>query len=199
MPMKNKIRLDLYDQSWYSRGRSGLIVLLWWFVQGSLFRFSLHHMYGWRNFLLRRFGAKIGKRVQIRASARFTYPWKVEIGDYSWVGDHVEFYSLDRIVVGDHCVISQNSYLCTGSHDINDPHFSLITKPIYIQDGAWVASDVFVYPGVTLGEMSVVAARSTVTRNVPSNEVFAGSPAQFIKHRFEPTFEKEIEKEVVLL
>ena len=180
-----KVDLSKYDQSWYSRGKSNIFVLLWWFIQGTLFRFSLHNMYGWRNFLLRLFGAKIGKGVKVRASAKFTYPWKVSIGDYSWIGDNVKLYSLDEIIIGSNCVISQESYLCTGSHDIKDPHFGLITKPIVIKDGAWIASDVFVYPGVTIHEMAVVAARSTVVRDVPANEVHAGSPAKFVKKRFE--------------
>ncbi|KSU82080.1 putative colanic acid biosynthesis acetyltransferase WcaF [Fictibacillus enclensis] len=180
-----KINLDKYDQSWYSRGKNSFIVLTWWLVQGTIFRFSLHNMYKWRNFLLRQFGAKIGKGVQVRASAKFTYPWKVSIGDNSWIGDNVNFYSLDEIQVGANCVISQESYLCTGSHNIKDPYFGLITNKIVIKDGSWVASDVFVYPGVIIGEMSVIAARSTVTKNIPANQVYAGSPAKYVKKRFE--------------
>ncbi|WP_341279081.1 putative colanic acid biosynthesis acetyltransferase [Paenibacillus sp. FSL H8-0537] len=182
--MKNLIRLDQYEQAGYSRGRSGAYVLLWWLIQGTLFRFSLHNMYAWRSFLLRLFGANIGKDVLIRSTAKFTYPWKVSIGDFSWIGDHVQFYSLDEIVVGSHCVISQNAYLCTGSHKINDPAFSLEVRPIVIKDGAWVASDVFVYPGVTLHEMAVAAARSTVLKSIPANEIHAGYPAQYLRERF---------------
>lgn len=192
--MINRIRLDAYDQSHYSRGRSNAVVLLWWFIQGTLFRFSIHNMYGWRRFLLKLFGAKIGSHVQIRPTVKFTYPWKVEIGDYSWIGDHVELYSLDRIVIGQHCIVSQHSYLCTGSHELQDPSFGLITKPIVIRDGAWVASDVFVCPGVVIHEMAVAGARSTVMRSIPENEVHAGTPAQFIRYRFqegEPLHEEE--------
>lgn len=183
--MKNLINLREYKQENFSRGRSGIIILIWWLVQATLFRCSLHQMYGWRRFLLRIFGAKIGEGVRIRSTAKFTYPWKVSIGKYSWVGDDVQFYSLDNIIVGENCVISQNTYLCTGSHDIADPKFSLITNPIVIKDGAWVASDVFVYPGIIIHEMAVVAARSTVTKDVPGNEVHIGSPARFLKKRFE--------------
>jgi putative colanic acid biosynthesis acetyltransferase WcaF len=191
--MINRIRLDSYNQSHYSRGRNSAVVLLWWFIQGTLFRFSIHNMYGWRRFLLKLFGAKVGQSVQIRPTAKFTYPWKVEIGDFSWIGDHVELYSLDRIIIGKHCIISQNSYLCTGSHELQDPSFSLITKPIVIKDGAWVASDVFVYPGVTIHEMAVAGARSTVIKSIPYNEIHAGSPAHFMKERFpkEVAYEKE--------
>lgn len=179
-----KIRLDQYSQEEYSRGKSGLYCLLWWFVQGTLFRFSLHNMYNWRRFLLNSFGAKLGLGVHVRPSAKFTYPWKVTIGEYSWIGDNVEFYSLDEIVIGSHCVISQNSYLCTGSHKLNDPTFGLITKPIVVKDGAWVASDVFVYPGVTIHELGVAGARSTIFKDIPANEVHIGFPAAFHKHRF---------------
>ncbi|SCW52157.1 putative colanic acid biosynthesis acetyltransferase WcaF [Paenibacillus tianmuensis] len=185
--MKNIVRLDLYKQDGYSRGRSGLIVLLWWFVQGTLFRFSLHNMYSWRRLLLRAFGARIGRDVRVRSSAKFTYPWKVSIGDHSWIGDYAELYSLDRIDIGAHCVVSQHSYLCTGSHQMDDPYFGLVTKPIRVKDGAWIASGAFVYPGVTVHEMGVVGARSTVTKDVGANEVHIGAPARFMKNRFEDT------------
>lgn len=178
------VDLSNYNQDWFDRGKPGWFIILWWSVQGSFFRFSLHNMYGWRNFLLRLFGAKIGKNVRIRASAKFTYPWKVSINDYSWVGDDVQFYSLDSINVGKHCVISQESYLCTGSHDIHDHAFGLVTKPIIIKDGAWIASDVFIYPGVVIHEMAVAAARSTVIKDIPFNEIHAGYPAKFLKFRF---------------
>ncbi|RED65053.1 putative colanic acid biosynthesis acetyltransferase [Cohnella lupini] len=189
--MKNRVRLDLYVQEGYSRGRSGLIVLLWWLVQSTAFRWSLQPMYAWRNWLLKLFGAEIGIGVKVRPTATITYPWKVKIGEHSWIGDHAELYSLDSITIGNHCVVSQNGYLCTGSHDASDPQFSLIVNPIRIEDGAWLASDVFVYPGVTVGVMAVVAARSTVLRDVPTNEVHAGTPAKYIKHRFE-TMEEEV-------
>jgi len=183
--MKNIVDLTRYDQTNFSRGRSNLIVILWWVVQGTIFRYSLHNMYAWRNALLKLFGARIGKNVRIRASAKFTYPWKVTIGNNSWIGDNVKLYSLDEIIIGENCVISQESYLCTGTHDIKDRNFSLITKPIVIKDGAWVASDSFIYPGVTICEMAVIAARSTVIRDVPPNTVFSGNPAQYLKLRFE--------------
>ncbi|WP_239618844.1 putative colanic acid biosynthesis acetyltransferase [Cohnella mopanensis] len=183
--MNNQVRLDMYSQAHYSRGRSGIVVLLWWFVQGTLFRWSLQPMYSWRNGLLKLFGADIGKGAKIRPSARFTYPWKVKVGEHAWIGDHAELYSLDTITIGKHCVISQNSYLCTGSHRTDDPAFSLVVKPIRIEDGAWIASDVFIYPGITVGTMAVVAARSTVLHDISGNEVHAGTPAKYIKMRFD--------------
>lgn len=182
---KSIIKLSNYNQDDYDRGKNGFFILLWWVVQGTIFRFSLHNAYNWRAKILRVFGGTVGQDTKIRASSKFHYPWKVSIGDGSWIGDNVQLYSLDRIQIGANCVVSQESYLCTGSHNIKDPHFGLITKPIILKDGAWVASDVFVHPGVTVNEMAVIAARSTVTRDVPANEVHAGSPAKYIKKRFE--------------
>ncbi|NBD23609.1 putative colanic acid biosynthesis acetyltransferase [Paenibacillus glycinis] len=182
--MENRIRLDRYDQSWFARGRSNAVVVLWWLVQGSLFRYSLQPMYAWRRFLLRLFGTEIGEGVQIRPTAKITYPWKLKIGAHTWIGDECELYSLDYIHIGNHCVVSQRSYLCTGSHSLQDPNFGLITKPIAVKDGAWVASDVFIYPGVTIHEMGVAAARSTVTKDIPAGQVYAGTPAKFQKMRF---------------
>ncbi|MEN8669496.1 MAG: colanic acid biosynthesis acetyltransferase WcaF, partial [Ketobacter sp.] len=93
------------------RGRSAWIVQLWWIVQPVLFGMSPQFMFGWRRFLLRLFGARIGKGVLIRPSARITYPWKIEIGDYSWIGDNTMLYSLGLISIGRNVVVSQSSYL----------------------------------------------------------------------------------------
>ena len=169
--------LDLrkYDQSWFNRGRPSWYVLFWWLVQAIVFPLTPQPLNIIRSSLLRLFGARIGKGVFIRPTARFTYPWKVSIGDYSWVGDDVVFYSLDQINIGEHCVISQKSYLCTGSHDIKDPAFGLKTASITIGNGAWVAADCFIAPGVYIGSNAVIGARSSVFTNMPSGQVCWGN------------------------
>lgn len=172
------IDLRQYDQSDYDRGRPGWYVLLWWLVQAVVFPLSLHNMSGLRCAVLRAFGAKIGRNVLVRPTARFTYPWKVEIGSQSWIGDDVVFYSLDRITIGCHCVISQKTYLCTGSHDIGDRQFGLETAPIVVGNGAWVAADCFVAPGVTIGANTVVGARSSVFRDLPAGKICVGNPCK---------------------
>ena len=175
------VDLRQYNPSQHDRGRSSLVVILWWLIQGVLFPLSLHNLNGFRAWLLRLFGAKIGRKVVIRPTARFIYPWKVAIGDYSWIGDDVVLYSVDRIKIGSHCVVSQKSYLCTGSHDLADSTFSLITAPINIGNGVWLASDCFVAPGVAIGANSVIGARSSVFRNVPAQKIAWGSPC--LPHR----------------
>lgn len=172
------IDLRRYDQSWFDRGRSTWYILLWWLVQAVVFPLTPHSAHLIRVTLLRWFGAQIGRGVKIRSTARFTYPWKVTIGDHSWIGDDVVLYSLDQITIGQHCVISQKTYLCTGSHAIDDPAFGLVTVPIQIGNGVWVATDCFVAPGVQIGANAVIGARSTVLRSMPAQQVCWGSPCQ---------------------
>jgi putative colanic acid biosynthesis acetyltransferase WcaF len=175
--------LQKFKQPSNFRGRSAVVVQLWWLVQGSLFAWSPQFMYGWRRFLLRLFGARVGSHVLIRPSVRFTYPWKVAIGDNSWIGDEVTLYSLGEINIGKNVVISQKSYLCTGSHDFESPSFDIYAKPICIEDEVWLATDVFVSPGVTIGKGAVVGARSTVLNDLPGGMVCFGHPAKAVSQR----------------
>lgn len=177
------VDLRTYNTANFNRGKPSWYIMLWWLVQAIAFPLSLHNFNSFRCFLLRLFGAKIGIGVVIRPSARFTFPWKVEIGDYSWIGDDVVFYSLDSITIGSHSVISQRSYLCTGSHDIQDPSFTLITAPINIGNGTWIATDCFIGPGVKIGSNSVIGARSNVMKNIDSDWVAWGNPCRSHYHR----------------
>jgi putative colanic acid biosynthesis acetyltransferase WcaF len=177
------VDLRQYDQSHFDRGRPGWMILVWWFVQAIAFPLTPHFANGLRAQLLRWFGATIGQGVVIRPTARFTYPWRVELGDYCWVGDDVVFYSLDWIRLGAHSVVSQKSYLCTGSHDITDLAFGLQTAPIAIGSGAWVTTDCFVAPGVTIGANAVVGSRSSVFRDLPEGWVCFGNPCKPVRER----------------
>jgi putative colanic acid biosynthesis acetyltransferase WcaF len=165
------------------RGRPAWFVQMWWLVQAVLFRPSLQVFYGWRCFLLRLFGAQIGRGVLIRPTAMFTYPWKVTIGDYSWIGDDVVVYSLSDIRIGSHSVISQRSYLCAAAHDYTRQSFDMLAGPITIGDQVWIAADVFIAPGVTVQNGCVVGARSSVFNDLPSGMICYGSPAKPVRPR----------------
>lgn len=165
------------------RGAPAFKVQLWWFLQSTLFAGSPQFMYGWRRWLLSLFGAKIGKGVIIRPMVKITYPWKLTIGDYSWIGDDVTLYTLGEIEIGHNAVISQKSYLCAASHDYNKPDFPIWAKKITIEDECWLATDVYVAPGVTIGRGTVVGARSSVFKDLPAGMVCVGSPAKPIKER----------------
>jgi putative colanic acid biosynthesis acetyltransferase WcaF len=165
------------------RGKAGWYVQLWWIVEAILFRPSPQFMYGWRRYLLRSFGAKIGKEVLLRASLHTQFPWKLSIGDYSWIGDEVVLYSLGEIIIGNNVVISQKCYLCTGSHDYRKRDFHIYSLPIVIEDECWLATDVYIAPGVTVGKGSVIGARSSVFKSIAPGKVCVGYPAKEIKDR----------------
>lgn len=108
----------------------------------------------------------------------------MSIGDYSWIGDEVTLYSLGEIEIGKNTVISQKSYICTGSHDMHSENFDIFAQKITIKDGCWIATDVFVAPNVTIENNTVVGARSSVFNSLPENKVCIGTPAKPIKNRF---------------
>ena len=175
--------LSQYKNPKNFRGKSKITVQIWWLVQATIFKLSPQVLYSWRRFLLKCFGAKIGKHVIIRPTAKITYPWKVKIGDYSWIGDDVVLYSLGEIEIGSNTVISQRSYICTGSHDYTKIDFPIYAKKTLIDDECWLATDVYVAPGVIINKGVVVGARSTVLSNLDSYSIYVGSPAKFLKKR----------------
>ncbi|HDR9251110.1 putative colanic acid biosynthesis acetyltransferase [Burkholderia vietnamiensis] len=183
--MSNKRRQDLskFRVPDGFRGRSAWFVQLWWLVQATVFRHSPQLAYGFRAWLLRCFGAKVGVNTVIRPKVTITYPWKVSIGDFSWIGDDAVLYSLGEIEVQAHAVISQRSYLCAGDHDYRDASFPIRGRPIIIEEQAWLAADVFVAPGTVVGRGAVVGARSSVFQDLPAWTVCVGSPCRPVKPR----------------
>lgn len=140
-------------------------------------------MYGWRRFLLRLFGARIGKGANILPSCRIWQPWKLKMGEYSCLSEFVYCYSVDYITIGKQAVVSQGAFLCCASHDITSPIMELIHKPIIIGPQAWIAARSFIGPGVTIGVGAVVGACAVVTKDVEPWAVVGGNPAKFIKKR----------------
>lgn len=137
--------------------------------------------WGWRRWLLRCFGARVGRDTQIYPSVRIAIPWHLEIGEESAVGDYAVLYALGPIRIGSKATISQGAHLCAGTHDINSSDFALLKPPISIGDGTWVCADAFIGPGVTIGTGTIVGARSVVVKDVGDRLVVAGNPARKIR------------------
>ena len=156
---------------------------LWMIVRGSLFRYSWHNWYGWRRWLLRVFGATVGRNVVVRPTASVEIPWLLTIGDYSSLGDRVIVYNLGRITIGRRVTVSQHAHLCAGSHDFSRWDMPLLRPPITIGDDAWIAADAFVGPGVTVGEGAILGARACAFKNLKPWTVYAGHPAQSLRPR----------------
>jgi putative colanic acid biosynthesis acetyltransferase WcaF len=126
---------------------------------------------GLRCAILRWFGADIGDGVLIRHGVTVQWPWKLSIGDNSWVGTGAELYNLDSIAIGSDVCISQGAYLCTGSHDMRSPTFEFDNGPIVVHDGAWLCARSTILRGVTVGANAVIAATSVVASDVPAGSI----------------------------
>jgi putative colanic acid biosynthesis acetyltransferase WcaF len=157
--------------------------VLWGAVWLLLFRPSPRICHSWRRMLLRLLGARIGRGCKTDPSTRIWAPWNLTMGDYAALGYDVDCYCVAPIRLGAHSTVSQYSFLCAASHDIDDPHMRLISAPIEIADQAWVCAGVFVAPGVTVGQGAVAGARAVVVSNVEPWTVVAGNPARQIKLR----------------
>lgn len=156
---------------------------IWWAVEALFFRPSFHRMHGWRVFLLRLFGAKIGKNVSIHQRVRVFFPWKLVIGNESGIGFDTLIYNLDRVTIGDYVSIAQRVHVNTGSHDFTDPELALETKPVTIRSGVFIGTDTYIGPGVVLDSMSVIGARSVVTKSMPASMICFGHPCRPIRPR----------------
>lgn len=133
--------------------------------------------------MLRSFGAKIDWTASVHPKAKIEYPWNLTMGPLSSIGEKSWIYAMAPITIGSKTCIGKESYLITGSHNISSNSFELITKPITIGDGCWITTGVTVLQGVTIGDYSVVAANSTVTKSVEPWSVVGGNPAKFLKKR----------------
>ena len=153
----------------------------WKIVQATLVRWSPRRCLGWRNFWLRRFGCRIAGGVA--PTTHIWHPWLLEMGPCSMVSDRVEVYNLGKITIGEHSVISQDAYLCAGTHDHTDPTLPLQRKDITIGNGVWICAGAFIGPGVTVGDNAVVGARAVVMKDVPAGMVVAGNPARTVAPR----------------
>jgi putative colanic acid biosynthesis acetyltransferase WcaF len=174
--------LDRCARTNYTRGQY-IGRILWQIVQVTLFRIPMPRGYAWRRFLLRCFGARLGHRAGVHASTRIVHPWWLEMGDWTMIGPGSTVYNLGKISIGHHTVISQDVYLCAGTHDYTDPTMPLLKPPIVIGAGVWIAAGAFIGPGVTIGDNCVIGARAVVMKDIAAGTVSAGNPARVIKPR----------------
>jgi putative colanic acid biosynthesis acetyltransferase WcaF len=165
----------------YSK-RELLLRLIWSFGK-LIFRLTPRPCFGLRRAILRCFGAKVGGNVNIYPSALIYFPWNLEIGDDSSIGEWALIYNLGSVTIGARTTISQRAHLCAGTHDYRQPAMSLLKHQISIGNEVWICADAFIGPNVTINDRAIVAATSTVVKNVEASEVVGGNPSKFIKTR----------------
>lgn len=176
-------QLDTYDNSDFDRGASRTKEIAWVLVRWFFFETALPWPSSLKASLLRAFGASIGRGVVIRPRCTVSFPWRFKVGNFTWLGEGVRILSVAEVEIGAHVCVSQESYLCTGSHNYKREDFRLVIKPIRVGNHAWVGARSFLAPGVELGESAVAAAGSVVTKSVPPRQIVQGNPAVVVRER----------------
>lgn len=157
--------------------------VLWAAVQSTLYRYSFHTANTFRAALLRLFGARIGRHCTLRRTSTVYYPWQFSLDDLSTLGDNATVYNLGTIAIGRRVTISQQAYLCAGSHNYRVPEMTLLTPPITIGDDAWICARAFVGPGVTVGNGAILGACGVAFDDLDPWAIYSGNPASKLKPR----------------
>ena len=178
------MRLDQFHTSGFDRGASRCREALWLTVSGLLFSTWLPGS-RWRTSILRLFGARIGKGVIIKPHVQIKFPWRLSIGEHSWIGENVWIDNLADVFISDHVCISQGVYICTGSHDWSTTGFDLVVKSVSIGKKAWIGAKSLVAPGCAIGEGTVLTLGTVAIGRLEPWVVYSGSPAVPKKRRYE--------------
>ena len=177
--------LSSFNTNGFDRGRPVWVEALWMMVQAlfvsSWLPGSLH-----RKCLLRAFGARIGRGAVLKPRLRVKFPWKLTLGEHVWLGEGVWIDNLAPVEIGSNVCVSQEAYLCTGSHDWGSSQFDLAVRPIRLADCVWICARATLAPGTSVGEGSVVALGAVASGELASWQVYAGVPAAVVRARSIP-------------
>lgn len=178
-----KVNLASFTTGNFDKGAGGMKQALWFFVSAMFVRASWNPFMGIKIFLLRAFGAKIGRGLVIKNNVTVKFPWKLTLGDNCWLGEHCWIDNLDYVVIGSNVCISQGAMLLTGNHDYTEASMPYRNAPIRIEDGAWIGAQATVCPGVTAHMQSILTVGSVATKDMDENCIYQGNPAVCIRKR----------------
>lgn len=179
----SKVRLDLYSREDYEQ-HPFLKRFFWYLVSYVFFKSFIPYPYSLKRLLLRIFGAKIGLKVVIKPQVQIKFPWKLEIGDYSWIGERVWIDNLEEVKIGAHCCVSQGAMLLCGNHNYKSEQFNLMMSPIVINDGAWIGAKTLVGPGTVIGQNAVITFGLKAPTRVEENKILWNEIRYNTKDRF---------------
>lgn len=178
---KTQLKKDFQTDN-YTIGASVVKQFLWYFTSVFLFKSGIVPVSSILVFILRLFGSKIGREVRIKPGIHIKYPWKLEIGDYSWLADcYIE--NLDWVKIGANCCISQQAMLVTGNHNYKKTTFDLFVQKITLQDGVWIGAGAKICPGVTINTHAVLTLGSVAFNDLDAYSIYQGNPAVKIRER----------------
>lgn len=178
----SSVKLKNYKNDWYQPG-SRIKIFIWFFVNVLFLINPLNPISGIKVFVLRLFGAKVGKGVTIKPGVNVKYPWLLEIGDYVWIGEKVWIDNLAKVTIGDNVCVSQEAMLLCGNHNYKKSSFDLIIGKIVLNEGSWVGAKSVVCPGVTLNSHAILTVGSVATKDLDADSIHQGNPAVMIRKR----------------
>lgn len=184
--MNNNKKVDLgsFITGNFNKGANPLKIVLWYFVNALIVRASWNPFMGIKIFLLKVFGAKIGKGLVIKNNVCIKFPWKLTIGDNVWLGENCWIDNLDYITIGNNVCVSQGALLLTGNHDYTLSTFDYRNAPIVIEDGVWIGAKTVVCPGVVAQSHSILTVGSIATKDMETYGIYQGNPAVLIRKRY---------------
>ena len=177
------MRLDKYTVGNYSPGAPLWQQIAWYYLGSPLVASYWILSYDFKCWVLRCFGAQVGKGVAIKPGLKVKFPWRLAVGDFAWLGENCWIDNVATVTIGSHTCISQDVYLCTGNHDWSSPTFELKEIPIQIGEGCWIAARAIVAPGVIVGDGAVLCLGSVASRSLDAMTIYAGNPAQPLRER----------------
>ena len=177
-----KSDLSKFNNDWYQPG-GAVKRTCWFYINAIFFQTNIFPFSGLKVYLLRLFGAKVGKGVFIKPSINIKYPWFLEIGDYVWIGENAWIDNLTNVIIGNNVCISQGAMLLTGNHNYKLQSFDLMVGKIILEDGVWIGAKSVVCPGITCASHSILSVGSIATKNLESYSIYQGNPAIKVKDR----------------
>lgn len=168
----------------FERGRGTAITAIWYLTKIAFFLTAIPWPSKVKTWILRVFGAQVGERCVIKPRVNIHFPWKLQVGDDTWIGEEVFILNFEPVTIGSDCCISQRAFLCTGNHNFRDETFCYRNAPISISDGCWIGAQAFVAPGISIGDQSVVSAGSIVMSDIAQNKVCKGNPCEPVADRW---------------
>jgi len=175
--------LSTYNNAPFHPGGNAVKRVLWFYLNALFFKTSLVPSSGFKRFLLRLFGAKVGKNVIVKPGVNIKYPWHLTIGNYTWIGENVWIDSLVPVTIGSNVCISQGAMILTGSHNYKKTSFNLVTKSVALEDGVWIGACAIINAGVIAGTHSVLTGGSVANKNLDPWSVYQGNPAVKTRER----------------
>ena len=179
----NKTKLADFHNSWYKSGAGIIKRTLWYYTNVLFFLNPWNPFSSLKVFLLRLYGAKIGKGVIIKPSVNIKYPWFLTVGNNAWIGEKVWIDNLAKVKIGDNVSVSQGSMLLCGNHNYKKQTFDLIVGEIKLEEGVWIGAKSIVAPGVTCKSHSILSVNSVASKNLEEYTIYQGNPAVEVRKR----------------